>query len=245
MATKLSSLYWQLIGDKTEEKAIVRFMRQAGADRSWKILDVGCGYGRNLKAMKAAGLTLSGVEINRDILQSVKAEGFECYHPDDEQFKESQWDLILMSHIVEHFDYRALIALIDEYLDRLKSSGYLIIASPLPSPLFWDNFDHVKPYTPAAIEEVFGLRGRQVQLQSRNEIELIGLWIRRRPFVVRFKAPLFQRSMSLKKMLWGIVNISLMILCGISFRRIGCADGWVGLYRKVQCHVELKKEDCR
>jgi hypothetical protein len=121
-----------------------------------------------------------------------------------------------MSHFIEHFEPFKLLNIIDGYLDSLRMCGFLIIATPFPNQGFWDNFDHIKPYNPSAIEEVFGLRNHQVQFQSRNELELIDLWFRRRPltlsfFSVRFSGPLLKRPMSIQKMVVG-----LFIICNRS-----------------------------
>ncbi len=234
----MKEIYWQLIAPKVEERAILRFLRQVGASPSWKILDVGCGFGRNLRFLRQAGYQPIGIELSRYAADKVRAEGFICYHLNDSEFKTSLYDVILMSHFIEHFSPIDLINVIDNYLDYLKLNGFLIIASPLPTKSFWDNFDHIKPYNPSAIEEVFGMRNHQVQYQSRNELKLIDLWIRRRPFKLssispRFSAPFLKREMTFNKILIGSCNIFMRILYSISFSIIGKADGWAGLYQKI------------
>ena len=60
-------LYWKLIATHKEEQTILRFMSYIGADPSWKILDVGCGYGRNLKYLRTFGYHPVGVEVSTKI----------------------------------------------------------------------------------------------------------------------------------------------------------------------------------
>jgi predicted SAM-dependent methyltransferase len=60
-----------------------------------------------------------------------------------------------MSHVIEHFSPKDLIPFLDDYLDRLKVGGRLVIAIPLLTPYFYDDFDHVKPYHPMGILMVF------------------------------------------------------------------------------------------
>jgi hypothetical protein len=138
-----------------------------------------------------------------------------------------------MSHIIEHFDYRSLFAMMNRYLAVLKPGGLLLIATPLLGDRFYDNFDHVKPYTPIAIEEVFGRRGLQVQFQATSELELVDLWIRRRPYCLRLFRSLLRRKTSPAKLALYSVNVALALAHRLSFRMIGVADGWVGLYRKL------------
>ena len=231
--SSLKSTYWLLTGDRSEEKTILRFMKHAGADADWKILDVGCGYGRNLKRMREFGLNPTGVDTNPDIIRTILTQGFACHDPEDPAVTAMNWDIILMSHFIEHFDFRPLFGILNKYLDVLKPSGYLIIASPLPSVVFWDNFDHVKPYTPAAVEEVFGFRGRQVQFQSDHEIVLRKLWIRRRAFTAGYREGLYRREMSPAKAFWGAINVLANLIHLLSFHGFGRADGWVGMYQKM------------
>jgi len=233
LVARLKDLYWFLIGDHSSERVITRFLHVSGITGDSKILDVGCGYGRNLRAMSLAGYRATGIEINASIVSKVREQGFICYSPDDPELRETQWDAIVMSHIIEHFDYLSLFEMTKRYLELLRPGGLVIIATPLLNRHFYDNFDHVKPYSPIAIEEVFGLRGRQVQFQSGIELELLDLWIRRSPFELRFFPSLLRRKMSFAKMFIGFINVSLRFVHLSSFRFTGVADGWVGLYRRL------------
>jgi SAM-dependent methyltransferase len=232
MINKLKKIYWKSISDRSEQNTIVRFLQHAGATSDWRILDVGCGYGRNLRALREAGLSASGVEINSETADSIRAEGFVCFHPDDPGINAQPWDAVVMSHIIEHFDYQSLSIMMNHYLDNLKPGGFLIIATPLLCRRFYDDFDHVKPYNPQAIEGSFGMRGRQVQLQSSNELELVDLWIRRRPFYLQLFPSFLRRRMSIGKIFIGFLNILLHLIHLASFRVIGESAAWVGLYRK-------------
>ena len=224
--------YWSLLADRTEERAIARLLRKAGANRSWRVLDVGCGCGRNLRALRDAGFSPSGVDVNPGIAEAVRRAGFPCHGPDDPALDAAPWDALLMSHLIEHLDSGRLLKTMNDYLARLRAGGLLVIASPLPTVRFWDNFDHVKPYTPAAIEEVFGLRGRQVQYQSSAELTVERIWFRRRPFSARYRTALLRREPSVAKAAWGAVNIVSALAHRLSLGLVGVTDGWVGIYRK-------------
>ena len=232
MTSKLKKLYWLCLSDQSEQNTIVRFLKRSGATSSWRILDVGCGYGANLRAMRKTGLSCSGVEINPETADIIKSEGFVCLHPDDPELDRDPWDAIIMAHIIEHFDYKALLEMMERYLNILKPGGFLIIATPLLSHRFYDDFDHVKPYSPIAIEGFFGQRGRQVQFQATTQLEFVDLWIRRRPFYLQLFPSFLHHRMSVGKVFIGSVNIFLRLIHLVSFRMIGQSAAWVGLYQK-------------
>ena len=225
------NLYWRLVGDRTEELKILDLLRTAGANATWKILDIGCGLGRNLRALQQGGFCPVGVDVNADTLEQVRSEGFECYKPDDPALENSVWDVLIMSHIIEHFDYQGMVKMVESYLRLLRPGGYLIIATPLINSRFYEDFDHVKPYHPEAIHQVFGRRGSQVQSQSHYQLELDCLWFRRSPLRARNHLAFFRLEMSFSKVFWGAINLMLKLACKISFRLIARTDAWVGLYK--------------
>jgi hypothetical protein len=82
----------------------------------------------------------------------------------------------------------------DTYLDRLKTGGHVIIATPLMSSSFYDDFDHIKPYQPLGINMVFNGRGEQVKYYSRHVLELLDIWFRRSPFTFKYHPGLYVRG---------------------------------------------------
>src|SRR5579859_4156528 len=76
--------------------------RLAGDRRSgFRILDVGCGYGRNLEWLKAKGFNATGVEANPGIVKACRDAGLSCLDVKDFQKTTDQYDMLLMAHIVE------------------------------------------------------------------------------------------------------------------------------------------------
>lgn len=232
MPGRLTSAYYAAISERSEQRRIVRFLRSAGAEPGWKILDVACGYGRNLDAMREAGLSPVGVEINPDVAESVRAKGFTCHLPGDPAIGAVEWDAMVMSHIIEYFDHRALLEFMDGYLAHLRPGGALVIAAPMLDRAFYEDFDHVKPYNPHAIGQFFGPRGRQVQGHAATELELVDLWFHRRPFLLRFYRALIVPRTGPAKLVLAGANVILRLLHAASFGLIGKKGDWVGLYRR-------------
>jgi SAM-dependent methyltransferase len=206
-------------------------------DKDARILDVGCGYGSKLKQLTELGYTnVKGVEINQAIVDAVRNEGLDVSSVDEFDLDEQTetYDLLLMSHIIEHFQYQDLIEFMENYLDCLKPGGFLLIATPLMNPSFYDDFDHVKPYTHISILSVFGGKRSQVQFHSRTTLELVDLVYLRLAYQLKH-----YRVLSMQTRWYRIprtVNRLLHLIYRLSFRMIGQPKAWVGLFRKVERH---------
>jgi len=120
----------------------------------------------------------------------------------------------------------------DGYLDRLKPGGRLVIATPLMSDYFYDDFDHIKPYQPAGIQMVFGEGAAQVQYYSRNKLALRELWFRRSPKRISYTRARYLPT----RAHW--VLLTLDLLAGAAFllsaRLFGTTNGWVGVFEKTR-----------
>ena len=86
-------------------------------DKDSKILDVGCGFGSKIEFLNTLGfLNITGVEINQETVKSCQNKGLNVYHTSSFEKLDTQYDLILMSHIVEHFNYNDLFCFLSKYL---------------------------------------------------------------------------------------------------------------------------------
>ena len=127
---------------------------------------------------------------------------------------DDMYDVLMMFHIIEHFYPTELISFIDTYLDCLKVGGYLIIATPLFLPYFYEDFDHVKPYHPTGINMVFCNKSSQVKYYSKNKLELIDIWFRKGPFKMICSSGLYVNQYSRISI---IINLLLSLLFRLSF----------------------------
>jgi SAM-dependent methyltransferase len=222
---------------KEEEKKIINFIKNLDKERDKKVLDIGCGYGQKFKKIKELGIYVTGIDINEIIVNENKKNGINCLTVHEFEASNEMYDILLMSHIIEHFQPGDLLSFMDSYLDRLKDDGHLIISTPLNSPYFYDDFDHVRPYQPTGISMVFCDHKSQVQYHSRNRLEMIDIWFRKEPFKLKFFAVLYPKKHSkillILKVLIILINIISTFIFYMSFRLFGRVDGWIGLYRKV------------
>jgi cyclopropane fatty-acyl-phospholipid synthase-like methyltransferase len=222
---------------KREEIELLKLIKKLNLSQQHTILDVGCGYGRYMWLLKEKKYNVIGVDANSQIIIKNVSEGLPCITIEELDSREEQYDLIIMSHIIEHFSPLELLDFVDRYLDRLKDNGYIIIATPLFSKYFYDDFDHVKPYHPIGIDMIFGNKSSQVQFHSKHYLELQDIWFRRESLRIHFCRGLYIPN---KTRVPKIINFLLACLFRISFGWIGKVDGWIGLYKK--CSPRLKSQ---
>lgn len=96
-----------------------------------RVLDVGCGIGRNLNHLHSA----VGVDHNPDSIQECRHLGFTAFLPQEFHAwarNQEPFEVLLLSHVVEHMHYADAVSLIQDYLSYLKKDGELILIAPQP-----------------------------------------------------------------------------------------------------------------
>jgi SAM-dependent methyltransferase len=231
MWNRIRAIYRWAISDSKEPAVVLSFVvRSRDAAMPCRVLDVGCGYGRYLRWLGERGFEAVGVDANAEVVQANRAAGLTCRTPEELAAAGGIFDVVLMCHVIEHFRPDELISFMDQYLDRLRPGGHLVVATPLLSSSFYDDFDHVRPYQPIGLDMVFGDRTAQVQYYARNRLQLKDLWFRRSPW-----RPAYVRARYIRSPMTRVVQLA-ELGAALAFRLtgglLGRTDGWVGLFQK-------------
>ena len=205
------------------------------------VVDVGCGRGRNLDLLKRLGfLNVIGVDVNPDLIAIVKESGHNGFTPQEfnSRFTGGCVDVILLSHIIEHFEYRALLNFLSDYLGKLKLGGSVVVVTPLMSDMFFNDFDHVKPYLPLGINMVFGPNPEQVQCQSEHVLLPQDIRFYRAPVRLQWQRVFYVPGAPTWPLL---VNRGLRLLFLLSRGQCGRRSGWIGRYKYEGLRAKLKQ----
>jgi SAM-dependent methyltransferase len=96
-----------------------------------RVLDVGCGIGRNLAHLDGNGV---GVDINPHSIEVARRNGFTAYTADEfpsstDAVPES-YDTLLFAHVLEHMPLEDASSLLGNYLPYLKRGGRVVVIVP-------------------------------------------------------------------------------------------------------------------
>lgn len=128
----------------------VSWLKLAGCDSLSRILDVGCGHGRLLLKMAAAGMeNLTGIDpfIDNTITYSERFKIYKYDLSDCPVAWRNSFDLVMLHHSFEHMDEP------EEKLHNLKSllnsNGVLLIRIPVADCYAWkeyrESYSHIDP----------------------------------------------------------------------------------------------------
>lgn len=211
---------------KSFRKREFEYVMERLAEVPGRILDVGCGQGRYLVPLSRSRHVV-GVEKSADQISRLTGAGFHVVSRSEIVGSNEEFDCVLMSHVLEHVAPQELVDFLDGYLDLLRTKGRLVVATPLPWRGFYDDYDHVKPYTHTALNVLFSNNPQQ-QDKTRNEMKMLSLWIRRYPYDL----VIWGHERRLSKMMKLVFNRVMLFAYRSSGARIGKATGWVGVYEK-------------
>ncbi len=139
------------------------------ADRSSRILEIGCGYGELLHYLQSSGYqNACGVDISIDQISKARSLGVrnltvsgvhDFFSADD-----APYDAILAFDLVEHFTIEELIALFDLVLRRLKPGGTFIFQTTNADGPFSGRYRHYDlthqiTFTRASITQLLKVSG--------------------------------------------------------------------------------------
>lgn len=164
-----------------EDKEVINFLNNFKNKEKLKYLEVGSGLGRfpiKIRSM-FANINIECLEINPDLAKITFEKGLHTTISDATvlPYPDESFDILHCSHIIEHLKYPEVSVFLDQLMRVTKTSGYIIIRSPLLHPDFYLDIDHVRPYPPDTIINYFN--NQQQQKVGKGSIKVIRCWYRR------------------------------------------------------------------
>jgi ubiquinone/menaquinone biosynthesis C-methylase UbiE len=125
----------------------------------------------------------------------------------DNKFPDNLFDIVHCSHVIEHIAYPKIMTFLDELIRITKPGGHIIIRSPLMSPGFLLNIDHIRPYPPKAILDYYS--NPQQQVVGEYSITPVKIHLRRGPYQINpYSYNVFFRTINLFfKLSWSSLRI--------------------------------------
>jgi 2-polyprenyl-3-methyl-5-hydroxy-6-metoxy-1,4-benzoquinol methylase len=117
-----------------------------------RVLEVGCGLGRNLKALDHGSI---GIDHNLLSIDFCKGRGLEVYETNEflklaTGNNDFLFDTLLMSHVLEHIEFENQIPVLSQYLAFLKPNSSILLITPqeaghksTDSHITWTDFNRL------------------------------------------------------------------------------------------------------
>jgi len=137
------------------------------SDKKANILDIGCGNGNVLYALRKRGYqNLHGIDLDEEVVKFVKRHGIPCEKTNIIGYKPNEkYDFILMNHIMEHLPKKEVIPLLS-YIrtSLLNPKGKIVIRVPNAQAYtgcYWayEDFTHETLYTTGSLDYVLRSAG--------------------------------------------------------------------------------------
>jgi 2-polyprenyl-3-methyl-5-hydroxy-6-metoxy-1,4-benzoquinol methylase len=177
------------------------------------VLDIGCGFGQMLNALKEKKLKyLEGIELLPEAVKYCKEKlqlNVECTG-DITGFaadKTARYDLILMSHVLEHLPKESIIPSLAAIRNMLKPKGKLILMvpngqAPINSYWMWEDFTHHLLFTSGSIAYVLKAAGfEKITFLDPHDLQ-------DKPAHIRLVKKIFQFIYRKQKSFWNSINSS-------------------------------------
>ena len=132
-----------------------------------KILDYGCGFGQLINALKKAGyMDICGADIDKKALDLVSKSNsvYDVSNPEWDESLVDKFDLIVMSHVLEHLPKEQMISHLGRLRKLLKVDGNLLVMVPNAQSntgCYWayEDFTHEYLFTAGSIYYVLKAAG--------------------------------------------------------------------------------------
>ncbi|MBU6229242.1 MAG: class I SAM-dependent methyltransferase [Cyanobacteria bacterium REEB459] len=191
-----------------------------------KVLEIGFGNGSFLTFARTRGWDISGTEVNRELIEIAKQNGFDVYESEDLTcFSDKTFDLIVAFDVLEHIPQSVLESFIFQVKRVLKDGGFFVARFPngdSPFGLKVQNGDMTHVTTIGS--------GKIFYLGAKTNMDVVFLGGRAEPIIGMTGLPLLHRIISLpiKKTLNLIIKLIFFPLNDVVF----CSSELTAIYYK-------------
>jgi SAM-dependent methyltransferase len=137
--------------------------RASGALPAWRILDVGCGAGRHLRALRQAGLSAFGADLSPVLIRDARLSGLNVCRADMRRLPFPDGAFHLITCFFTSFGYFATaeedVAALAGFRRLARRDGFIFLDLP--------NAAHIERHLVPA--ETVELAGRRVEVERRIE----------------------------------------------------------------------------
>lgn len=202
----------------------------ARSQQPLRVLDFGCGRGKYLRCFRGLGLDVAGADVNPDYIAEGREAGFRVCSP-DEIFDggDRPYDIVFLSHLVEHLTPDELVALVPKLCDRIAPGGRLVMITPLLGERFFHDFSHIRPYYPQSIRHAFGQMTSELSFGAASLVELEDIYFFKDPYRTRTWRS-FYVGKGVAGALTRVLNAFFDLCWRFSGGRIGRKASWLGVY---------------
>lgn len=133
------------------------------------VVDIGCGRGEFLFALREAGISGRGVDLNREMTAIARERGIDAVHDDALSYLSRLEDAsiggLMASQVVEHLEPPYLVKLLDVAARTLRSGAPVVIETINPACwlAFFSSYirdlTHVRPVHPETLEYLLRASG--------------------------------------------------------------------------------------
>lgn len=145
------------------------------------VVDLGCGRGEFLEALRAAGIEARGVEANANAVHECRGKGLDVVDGDLVEFLRGQADGALggvfAAQVAEHLPPAVLTAVLREAHRALRSQGLLVLETPNPRSVvgflevFNRDLTHERPLHPETLAFLAAAAGfTEVRTEMRTSV---------------------------------------------------------------------------
>ncbi len=216
-----------------EKNIIDRFLLQQASNGVVSLLDVGCGIGEYVSTFKKYNIQFTGVDVSREMVDNANRAGHRAVLLDELKKQDTQYDIVFISHVIEHLDTASLIEFINFYLSKLKSGGLLVLLSPLGVDNFYYDITHVRAYYPQAIWQMWGGYSSSLSVQKNEQLRLVDIYFVKDSYRTRKWRSYYMKDKWLQYHLARMLNYTMAALFLISNAFIGRKTSWIGVYKKL------------